>query len=346
MIADPLTPIVAGWLAFAVASAICKIAAATQFLPDRPNNRSSHVKVTSRAGGVAILSAWLAALLVLSAFWADGPQVIEGARLAVLTAGAFFLGIADDQWGLSPAIKFGGQLALALSFVFFFGGFESLPAPYWGEVDLGIVGLVLTVLWIVGFMNIFNFMDGANGLASGAAMVGMTAFAITIGLLGAHFYAVVAMMLAASLFGFFRNNFASGSIFMGDSGSLSVSFLIAALAVLAVDKTTTSIYFTPLIFMPLILDAAFTLCHRAARGRNVVKAHREHVYQLLLREGRSHREVAVIYCGLTGFAAVFALFMLTLEPAQKYIPVVGLVIGLLIWSMTVFRRATAKGTLS
>lgn len=319
-IADPFVAVAAGALAFAIAAAGARIAANAKFLPDQPNARSSHEKVTSKAGGLAIAGGWAAAVLVLIAFGVGGEDAVLGARLILLAALALLIGVSDDHWSAPAALKFAGQLILAALFVALFGPLSSLALPIVGEVALpAFVGAAFSVFWIVAFMNAFNFMDGANGLASGAAGLGLSVFALAAAFVGAQFLGLAATLLVIAIFAFFLRNFLKGDIFMGDGGSQTVGFLIAAFALIAAESHHLGFYFIPTIFLALIFDVTFTLAHRTLRGARLAEAHREHLYQLLLRAGRSHRDVAILYMTATGFASAAALFMLTVPPGWSWL---------------------------
>jgi len=343
--AEPYAPIVAGWIVFLIALAASRVAATARFMPDRPNHRSSHVRATSKAGGLAIIGAWIAGMLVITAFGGADDIGVSAARLALLAVLALAMGLADDRWDLAPPVKFAGQFAIAFLFVSLFGSIEAAPLPFIGNLPLGGFGGVITVLWVVGFMNAYNFMDGANGLAAGCAVIGLCVFAVTAVFLGPLFAAMSAILLGVATFGFFTSNYDRGKIFMGDSGSQGVGFLIAALAVIAADQSSVSILTAPVIFLPLIFDVVFTLGHRLLRRKNLLHAHREHLYQLLIRSGRSHRSVAILYMAQTAFASAAALLMLTLNPEWQWLAPAGVTIALSVWAFVVFRNALSTGLL-
>lgn len=344
---NPFVVFAAGVLAFLLAALFARLAGDAKFLAAEPNNRSSHARRVSAAGGLAIMIGWVAAMLAVVGFGGAGEGAgQDAARLLLLGLFALGLGLADDRWELSAAAKFGGQMLLALLFVLFFTPLSSAPLPFLGDVTLGLFGAIVTIFWIVAFMNAFNFMDGANGLASGTAAFGLCVAAFIMAIFGTVFWAAAAVLLAAALFGFFPRNFFRGAIFMGDGGSQSVSFLIAALAVIGAETGPMSFLAIPMIFLPLIVDVTFTLAHRAKRGQPLASAHREHCYQLLLRSGRSHREVAIFYIAATAFCSAGALLMVTAPPEGKWLfPAVtgGLLAGV---AVRVYRAAARNGLLA
>lgn len=322
----------AGLLALFVALAGARLAMASAFLPDRPNHRSSHERVTSRAGGIAIFAAWLSGMFVVGAFSGSGEIVAETVKLAGLAALGFLVGFADDKWAMKPMFKLAGQVAVAALFSWACGSLASAPLPVFGETSLGLAGPLLTIFWIVAFMNVFNFMDGLNGLAGGCAAIGLAVFAVIAGFTGAGVAAAASLLLAVACFGFLPANLGRGRLFMGDSGSQAVSFLIAALAVYGANESEgrASALVMPVIFLPFIFDVTWTVIHRLIRRRNVLEAHREHLYQLRHRLGASHGRVAVDYMTTTAFASAAATMMLAMQPADQAV-VPALLSAFLLW---------------
>ncbi|MEO1243993.1 MAG: hypothetical protein AAFX54_18945 [Pseudomonadota bacterium] len=344
---DPLILIVAGWVTLVITLAAGRLLSRSAVLPDKPNHRSSHERVTSRAGGFAICGGWFAGVVILAAF--SGAPAIAQVALAFggLALLAFAVGYADDAWSMSSYWKFAGQLAVAALFAAAFAPLALAPAPFVGEVALGAAGVVLTVIWIVGFMNAFNFMDGANGVAAGAACVGMCVFAVISAFLGAPVVAGAAILLALACFGFLPVNLARGKLFMGDNGSQSISFIVAGLGVFAANETDgrVSALVMPVIFLPFIFDVSWTLGHRMLRKKSIVTAHREHLYQLMLRFGVSHLRVAMIYMGLTAFSSAAAIIMLALAPQWQWTVPAVLCAAFAVIAMRIHNAAMAQGFL-
>ncbi len=343
----PLILVVAGWVTYVIAMSASRILSRSEILPDKPNHRSSHENVTSRAGGLAICGGWLTGLIILAVF----SGIEEIAHYSVLIGGltllAMGIGFVDDKWSVPALFKFSGQLAVAVIFVVSFGALAFAPVPFFGEIALGAVGTVVTVLWIVGFMNAFNFMDGANGVTAGAASVGLSAFAIIAAFSGAPFAAAAAILMALACFGFLPANLARGKLFMGDNGSQSISFAIASLGIYAANETggRVSALVMPVIFLPFIFDVFWTLLHRTIRKKNILSAHREHNYQLLLRFGASHLRVALIYMALTAFSSAAAILMLALPPAVQWLAPTLLFAVFALGAANLYRAAAQKGFL-
>lgn len=338
----------AALIAAILSYAIARLAVSEGLLPDRPNGRSSHRSATPRAGGFAIFGGFAAAMILMIALqWTNGESTGLAAALA-LGFGAFAFGAVDDVRPLGARLKLALQVALALGFVAVFGAVERIPAPFIGALDLGPAAVPLTAFWIVAFMNAFNFMDGINGIAGACAIFALSALSF-VSAMGASAWAAPSIFLAAALVGYLPLNFVGGRIFMGDSGSQFTGFMIAALAVLAGDGDNAgpvSSMFVPIAFLPFIVDVAFTLVHRIRRGRNILDAHNEHVYQLLVRMGRSHQAVATLYLTAMVLSTTAAIIVNGLAAGAQYAAALAIIAVLIPLAASVYARASDAGLLS
>ncbi|MEO0400328.1 MAG: hypothetical protein AAF224_13010 [Pseudomonadota bacterium] len=333
-----------------------------RLLLDRPNERSSHERETPRSGGVAVFAAWAAAMIFCSLIYAPAGGLSVGGNggvspdefiaLAMTGLLAFALGLVDDHSNLAARRKLIYQVAAAALFVLMFGAITAVPLPFFGSVALGLFGPVLTVFWIVAFMNAFNFMDGLNGIAGLSAIVVAVALALAAALAGALVWAVAAGVLAAAIAGFAWRNYPSGAIFLGDSGSLFISYAIAGLAVLAARAGAPAgqgdgltILFVPIAFMPFLFDVAFTLAHRAWRKRPLTEAHRDHLYQLLSRDGVPATVVTGLYAALVAVSCVTAFAADAMPADRQWIAPLLLAIAMMGPAIFIYRRALARGLL-
>lgn len=327
--------------AFAVARALSR----RDFLLDLPNSRSSHHRLTPRSGGVAVFTAWATGLFL---FVCLSPSAgMTAFPLVAVTLLVFAVGLLDDRKGVSARAKLATQMLAALLFLAFHGPLQEGPAPLLGLTALGAVGGVLTVLWIVGFMNAYNFIDGINGLAASCGGFVLAALAVAATFAGAPAVGAAAGLLAAALFGFLPVNFPAGRLFMGDNGSQSVGYIAAALGVLAAQKTdgVVSALFLPTAAAPLLFDVMFTVAHRAARGRNIVAAHREHLYQLLVRTGWTHARVTAAYLAATALSTAAAFVVLQAPPGLQFAPMAVLFLVYLAPALSLFAKARRLGLL-
>jgi Fuc2NAc and GlcNAc transferase len=269
-------------------------------LLDVPNDRSSHVVATPRIGGVALVASVLGGLALLHA---GGRGVGPEARIAVGGAVAIAgLGLLDDLYGLSALTRLLVQAGVAAFVVSALG-----PARVAGFAD-GFGAACLTVFWIVGLTNAYNFMDGIDGIAGAQALVaglGWTAVALVA---GSPEIAALGLILAGASGGFLLHNWHPAKVFMGDAGSGFLGFLFASLPLLAPSGRASFFWCALLVMWPFVFDTSFTVLRRARRSENLLAAHRSHLYQRLVLTGRSHSFVTLLYAGLAllGTAAAAA----------------------------------------
>ncbi len=300
----------------------CRYFIAHSLLQDEVTHRSSHQRSTSRGGGVSIIIGLIVGFLLsyLALPEVFYPKLLWLLGLTVLGCG---LGFLDDLGKLGYISKLLGQTALGLFVAILVGPISSIPLPLLGQVELGSWGYLLTVLWIVSFINVFNFMDGLNGIAAGTSLVALIVYALLFqwaGQIGAMFACI---LMIASLAGFAYFNFAPGRIFMGDSGSHGLGVFVAGLVVLGsqpdIVQSPISFVVMPIIFIPFIMDVAITLWRRASVGEALYIAHKEHYYQRLHQRGISHVRVAVLYVLLAVISAIIAVIVLHLPAAQQWL---------------------------
>ncbi|MFZ5617372.1 MAG: glycosyltransferase family 4 protein [Pseudomonadota bacterium] len=334
----------AALISVALSHAIARFVTKRALLPDRPNGRSSHKRQTPRSGGIAIFGGFLAAMILYAAFFAAGDLSSRYAPLIGCALAAFAFGAVDDLRPLGARLKLAAQIAIAVAFVVIYGPVETVPAPFVGDVALGAAAFPLTVFWIVAFMNAFNFMDGINGIAGACAVFVLSALAVAAGG-GDALWAPPAVFLACAIFGYLPLNFPSGRLFMGDGGSQFVGFMIAALAALAAQEAggLVSPLFTPIAFMPFLFDVSFTLAHRIRRKRNIFEAHKEHLYQLIVRLGRSHQSVTTLYLTLTVISTTVAILVNTAPARLQFIGAAALIALFTPLAVLIYRRAAAAG---
>jgi len=281
---------------------LSRLAARFVVFADRVSDRSSHRRPVSRAGGVIFLTLML---LALSLLWQLYGDVVSAPwwTLLLLAAFATGMGLLDDVMGLSPLMKFLGQALIAVLAVILIGPVLSLSLPLLGVVSLpSWLGLGLGVLWMIGFTNVFNFMDGLDGMGAGAGIAGGLALALVFVLLGNIAGFSLALIMVAGLYGFLPVNVSGEGrpkIFMGDAGSHGLGVLLSG-AVLAgqfpaVEGQALPLYFVPTLFLPFLLDAVVTFLRRAAQGEKLHQAHKQHLYQRLQQSGLSHRRVSLYY---------------------------------------------------
>ncbi|OLE54008.1 MAG: hypothetical protein AUG51_10315 [Acidobacteria bacterium 13_1_20CM_3_53_8] len=285
-------------------------------LLDEPHDeRRLHRKAIPRLGGIAIflsIGLSLSALLFVDnlltrSLREHGSQI----RLILLTTAlVLLLGIYDDLRGANARVKF-VSLALVASLLYWAGGrVEALSIPFVGSIHLPMwAGFCLTVVWTVGISNAFNLIDGLDGLAAGAALFSSLTLLIVSLLLGNPVVIVFALVLSGTLVGFLRYNFNPASIFLGDSGALSIGFLLAALSVTGAQKASTAVVVAiPLLAFGLpVLDTGFTMARRFISRKPLFEGDREHIHHMLVARGWSQRRTALaLYgaCAVLGLASL------------------------------------------
>ncbi|NRA30546.1 MAG: hypothetical protein HRU11_09820, partial [Parvularculaceae bacterium] len=253
--------------------ALCLVAVRASFGLDEVSARSNHTLPTPRTGGLMILIGSALGLGVLGFSGFVGSEMVTLVGLALM---AGLLGLADDFLDLPAVARLLVQIGLAGAAAFWLGPETQIAVPFVGWLPLSLpIALGLSTLWIVGMMNVVNFMDGLNGLVGSVAIVllGLAATLTADGLW-------VVIVVQAAVLSFLAVNVFWGRIFLGDAGSLSLGFFIAGLGLLP-GADGGQFWLMPLVAVPLIADAAFTLVRRALRGVDLMEAHREHAYQRL-----------------------------------------------------------------
>lgn len=320
---------------------------------DLPAGRKVHREPVPRAGGLAIFAGFTAGLffaaMATGKLWA-GPELTSyWLGLAVAATALLLTGLFDDLWGLSFHWKFVAQL-LAAVYVWSSGfRVEILSHPLGGELQLGWLSLPVTLLWIVGITNAVNLIDGLDGLATGIALITTAAvavFAIAGSQLGV---AAASVALAGSLIGFLRFNFNPARIFLGDSGSMFLGFVLAVTSVRGSQKGPTAVAIVvPLLVLGLpLLDTGLTVLRRlyrlGARGvrsdntlrymiRNfdhIFLPDRKHIHHRLLELGLSHRWSVIALYGVGGLFALCAFCLVLLKNMVLALLLLALLAGLM-----------------
>jgi Fuc2NAc and GlcNAc transferase len=285
-----ITALAALLLALLLTGLVRKLALAHGVL-DVPNERSSHNTPTPRGGGVAIVFTTVAAAVVLA--W---HGVLDINLFLALTGGGILValvGFLDDRRQLSARIRLAAHLAAALWALACLGGLP--PLRYADQVvSFGWAGYVIGALGIAWTLNLFNFMDGIDGIAASEAMFVAWGGALLVLVTGAS-AAVPAMAFAfgAVCCGFLLWNWPPAKIFMGDVGSGFMGYVIVVLAVGAARENSVALLVWLILGGVFFCDATVTLVRRLARGERVYQAHRTHAYQQLARRWGSHRRVTI-----------------------------------------------------
>ncbi|TWG86420.1 UDP-N-acetylmuramyl pentapeptide phosphotransferase/UDP-N-acetylglucosamine-1-phosphate transferase [Cupriavidus gilardii J11] len=285
-----------------------------QGVADMPNERSLHVKPIPRFGGIMLMAG-----VVLSSL----PAAMPGPALLAPILGLVFISFLDDRFNLKARWRF---LAHALAAGWLLFAVIPMPAAWL---------TVFAFLCLVWSTNLYNFMDGSDGLAGGMAMFGFGAYGVAAWLGNDPAFATFAFTIAAAAVAFLCFNFHPARVFMGDSGSIPLGLLAGALGILGVQRDLWPLWFPLLVFAPFGVDATVTLARRVLRGEKPWQAHREHYYQRLVRMGWGHRRTALAEYALMAALAATGLACLRASASMQAVLVaawvaVFIVIGLVI----------------
>lgn len=273
-----------------------------------PNERTMHSMPTPQTGGLAVICSVVISLIlaasVLAIVQPSKPVLPKGVAsgsvwIVVSMLLIFVVSFIDDCVGLPVILRLGVQ---AVSACIIIGGvgltLSSIPIPGGPNILLGIAAIPVSVLVLLWMANLYNFMDGMDGLAGGMTFFGF-AFLAYFGW-QAHYpvMLIIAAFVAMSALGFLTHNFPPARIFMGDAGSITVGFLAGTLMILGVRDGIFEIWVPVMIFSPFIVDATVTLIRRIVRRQRIWEAHREHYYQRLVLSGWSHRRAVLAEYGV------------------------------------------------
>src|SRR3989475_8205991 len=316
-----ISPIVSALVTLAL---IAWLLRAPDRLPlDVPNERSLHARPLPRSGGIATMAGVFAGFAILQT-----PLVVV-LPAAVLVA----LSHLDDLRGLPIAVRFGAQLAAAAGFAF-----GALPAA-------ALPLLVLIVIGILWMTNLYNFMDGSDGLAGGLTVTGFAFLGAGAWRSGDEALLIECAIVAAAGAAFLPFNFPPARLFMGDAGSVPIGFLAAALSLSGWRDGDWPLWFPAAVFAPFIADATLTLLKRMGAGERFWEAHNKHYYQRLVRMGWGHRRTALAEYALMLACGTTALWALREPLPLQLFALFGLVAlhaALALWVDHAFQRREGK----
>lgn len=310
-------PHLAPILAFAIAGGLIwwLVTRAASKLPvDTPNDRSLHTTPVPRAGGIGLHAGFLIAAMLIS------PAL--PATLWVAMALLLAISMADDfkpvpvHWRLAAHLTAAGAFAWPLFLL-----------------DFGLLAAIAATLVIGWMTNLYNFMDGSDGLAGGMALFGFSFFAIAAAIAGDARFALLNASVAAAAAAFLIFNFHPARIFLGDAGSVPLGFLAAAFGLSGWLQGDWIWWFPLLVFSPFIVDASVTLLRRLLSGSRVWEAHRDHYYQRLVQLGWGHRRTALAEYALMatcGFAGLWALTLDTISQLAVLAVAAGLYLAVIV----------------
>jgi UDP-GlcNAc:undecaprenyl-phosphate/decaprenyl-phosphate GlcNAc-1-phosphate transferase len=281
---------------------------------DPCNDRSLHTEPMPRLGGVALLISLAVALITVLVAFPEWLSVFGRPQIALLggALAVHLLGLLDDLKPMRARYKLAGQIVIAI-------------AVYWAGLRIGAVllpgggsvvlpewlALTCTVVWLVGITNAVNLIDGLDGLAAGSSLIALAAlFAVSVTFERAA-AALLCCLLAGATLGFLRFNFHPATIFLGDSGSLLLGFMLAGLGVLGSEKVEGfAALLVPLLALGLpVIDTGVAIFRRHLRRHPIFLADRGHIHHRLLALGQSPRRVAIILYGTSAILGASAVVL-------------------------------------
>lgn len=299
-------------MAFALTPPVIKFANLIGAI-DKPNHRKVHTRLMPRLGGLAIYFAFVGAFLVTYPFLPEANvQAIKG----LLLGGSVivFIGILDDRFELSAKVKLLGQIVAAAIVVLVFGlRIEFVNVPFGDVIDwsrMEWLGILITMLWIVGVTNAVNLIDGLDGLAAGVSAIATATMLVIAIMMGNVTVILLCALLLGSIIGFLFFNFYPAKIFMGDSGALFLGFSLATLSVLGFKSVTIVSFIIPILILGVPLSDTFlAIIRRIVNKKPISVADKSHLHHCLLQLGFSHRKTVLIIYGISfvfGLCAVIS----------------------------------------
>jgi UDP-GlcNAc:undecaprenyl-phosphate GlcNAc-1-phosphate transferase len=270
---------------------------------DAPDDRKVHTRPIPRMGGLAIYAAFVLAVLA--------SMYVSREIMGLLVGGTVILivGIIDDLKPLPARVKLLGQIVAAAVLVMFDIRIEWLTNPFGEMIYVEYLAIPLTILWVVGLTNTVNLIDGLDGLAAGVSTI--ASVTILLVALQQNFWtvAVLTAALAGSALGFLQHNFNPAKIFMGDTGSMFLGYMLAAISILgAVKSAATIALIVPIVALGLpILDTAFAIIRRYMSGRPIFKPDKGHLHHRLLEMGLTQKQAVLLMYVISGCLGLSAI---------------------------------------
>ena len=270
---------------------------------DKPDRRRVHTRIMPRLGGVAIYIAFVLATIASLELTKDIIGILLGSLIIVI------VGVLDDKYQLPAKVKLLGQILAACVLVAFGIRIEWVNNPLGGYFYLEYLSIPVTIFWVVSFTNVVNLIDGLDGLAAGVGAIASLTVGLVAWQFGYYYIAVLASALCGAIVGFLRYNFNPASIFMGDTGSMFIGYMMAAISVFGAVKTAATVaLIVPAITLGLpIMDTAFAIMRRYSNGRPIFAPDKGHLHHRLLDRGYNQKEAVLLMYGITAALCIGAV---------------------------------------
>ena len=269
---------------------------------DTPNERSSHLKPVPLGAGIIIV------LIVLAASaWVANETDWKRSLIYIVSASIIaWIGWRDDVHRVPALFRLIVQSIIASVSIAGMGYFKVVSVPLFGDLQLGVIGLIITFLWIVGLTNAYNFMDGIDGNAGGVAFSAALGWMWLAADTQKWFVFWLALAIAASSIGFLGHNWTPAKVFMGDVGSTFLGYSFAVLSLVSATQGGDALLLGTLLMWVVIMDSFVTFVGRVVKGENVFSGHRSHLFQRLVLSGYKHTTISLLNMFLTGIAGMLA----------------------------------------
>src|SRR5699024_910204 len=291
---------------------------------DVPGKRKIHKHITPGMGGLAIFLGAAIGMVYLQPEHVNLMAISLGACIIIVT------GILDDKYNIRPIVKLLGQLSAAALLVFSGLVIEKLTVPFIGMVDLGWWGVPITILWVVGITNAINLIDGLDGLETGVSSIGLLSMFVMSLIDLQLFAAYFSIVLIGANLGCLYHNFYPAQIYMGDTASNFLGYMLAVISMFGLCKNVAIDVFEILVLILAlpIFETVFSIVRRLINKQHVMEADNKHIHYQLLHSGLSHPQTVIV---LYAFAFLFGVLAIVFANAPLGVTVgVGLVILILV----------------
>ncbi len=306
---------------------------------DEPDERKVHTVPMPRLGGLAVFLAFICGVILLLPLNREIKGLLLSSSFIVL------LGAIDDIVSLPPLPKMIGQITAAVMLCLSGVQVHYVTNPFSDHVlQLGWLSIPITVFWIVLVTNAFNLIDGLDGLAGGVAVIAGLTLALTAFNAGHRQEALCALILVMAVAGFLPYNFHPAKIFMGDSGSMLLGFVLSALAIMGMAKGVTLLsVLVPIIILGVpLLDTLFAVIRRLREHKPMFAPDKEHIHHRLLAIGLSHKQSVLVIYLIDIIFSLLAIMSTMLTAKQTYI----MMLGVLVVVLLLARKIGILGVLS
>lgn len=282
------------------------------------DKRKIHKRPIPLLGGLAIYISFVISLILKKgALTLEEIGIILGSTIIVIG------GFIDDKYNLSPIKKLIFQLSAAVCLIVFGLKIKFITNPFYSSilyVDLKFLSIPITIIWVIGITNALNLIDGLDGLAAGVALISsITMFVISI-LNSRWEAAILTSILSGAILGFLPYNFNPASIFMGDTGSQLLGFLLSAISIEGAIKSATAFaVVVPILALGLpIYDTLFAMIRRKINGKPIMQADRGHLHHRLLDMGLNQKQVVIIMYFISAILGSFAILAMQISNQKAY----------------------------